>query len=632
MKRFIKLTSLAACALVAAVHVEAQLLSPVLPAREVVARAAAPPVAAAAAAWAVTNNNDSGPGSLREAISNAAAGDTIQFTLHLPATIELKSSLIIDKDVTIAGPGPKRLTVERSSSRSFRVFEINGGSVTISGLKIQNGRALNPDGNADNLGGGILNWGTLTISNCVVTDNEAPTANGGIGYGGGIFTVGALAVLNSTIDDNKASAGGGGIYVFDAPSLVLEGSTVSGNEAGIQGGGLGVQGTTGHIRNSTISGNEAEDDGVASALLVIGFAAENADLALSSVTIADNEDDRSGATNAAVVVAALPGSLGARLRLISTLVADNEPRNFATVREGTIVSLGNNLDSDGSSGFVNAVNGDIVGTEASPIDARLDDLEWNGGLTRTHALELFSPALNAGSCNDAFGAPVATDQRGYPRPQGGGCDIGAFENQGPTIVCPDITTIDCKDDLRITVSDADGDRLVVVWTVDGTIVETNSVSTDPGEDRKVKLKTALSAGTHTVTIAVMDASGGFATCATTITVQDTKPPKIKDIKATPKSLKPATGELVSVSLQVKADDCSAVESQIVSVKSNQAAGGEEPDWVITGPLTVDLRAERTGNKERVYTVTVEARDSAGNTSRDTVTVKVKKSGGDHDDD
>ena len=56
-------------------------------------------------------------------------------------------------------------------------------------------------------------------------------------------------------------------------------------------------------------------------------------------------------------------------------------------------------------------------------------LAANGGPTQTHALLPGSPAIDAGGTS-ANGCP-ATDQRGFPRPQGGACDIGAFEFLAP---------------------------------------------------------------------------------------------------------------------------------------------------------------------------------------------------------
>jgi hypothetical protein len=98
---------------------------------------------------------------------------------------------------------------------------------------------------------------------------------------------------------------------------------------------------------------------------------------------------------------------------------------------GDFTSGGHNLigDGTGSTGFVNGVNGDMVGTAANPIDPRLGPLANNGGPTQTHALLAGSPAIDHG---DNTNAP-ATDQRGVARPRDGdhngsrAVDIGAFE-------------------------------------------------------------------------------------------------------------------------------------------------------------------------------------------------------------
>jgi hypothetical protein len=420
-----------------AAETTAQFISPnVAPPAAGAARA---PVKAPAGTQLVTNTRDDGPGSLRYAISNAAPGDTIRITIrrhgipakhgiHSLAIIELKSSLTIDKDLTILGPGPESVAVARSFAShtpSFRVFSIEDGVVTISGLSILNGRAINPDGFSDNLGGGILNFGTLTLSNCVVSRNVAPMEGGGRGFGGGIFSVGALTLLNCTFSHNEASGAGGGVCTFHCPNLFAEGCTVNNNFAGVQGGGVNFHGTLGHLRNSTISGNETAPDGAASGLLHIVFDSEAAELAVSACTIARNH----GTTNGAFVIAALPFNLGIATRMIGTLVADNQSPNFVFVGGPILQSLGHNLDDDGSSGLINGVNGDIVGSPAHPIDARLKPLHFNGGLTATHALRHGSPAIDAGACADANGAPLTIDQRGVPRPQGLSCDIGAFEKQ-----------------------------------------------------------------------------------------------------------------------------------------------------------------------------------------------------------
>jgi uncharacterized repeat protein (TIGR01451 family) len=62
-------------------------------------------------------------------------------------------------------------------------------------------------------------------------------------------------------------------------------------------------------------------------------------------------------------------------------------------------------------------------------DPLLRSLADNGGDTQTHALQPESPAINAGSCTDIAGDPIASDQRGVARPQGIQCDMGAYESQ-----------------------------------------------------------------------------------------------------------------------------------------------------------------------------------------------------------
>ena len=87
----------------------------------------------------VTNLNDSGADSLRQAIIDAVAGDTIEF--GITGTITLTSGLLsINKDLTITGPGAGSLTIDgNASSRIFNVG--SGATVSISGLTLTNGNS-----------------------------------------------------------------------------------------------------------------------------------------------------------------------------------------------------------------------------------------------------------------------------------------------------------------------------------------------------------------------------------------------------------------------------------------------------------------------------------------------------------
>jgi hypothetical protein len=90
---------------------------------------------------------------------------------------------------------------------------------------------------------------------------------------------------------------------------------------------------------------------------------------------------------------------------------------------GYFESFGHNIVLGGS-GWTRIGNNttDLIG-----VDPLLGPLQDNGGPTWTHALLAGSPAIDAG---DPAGAP-SEDQRGVPRPQGPGVDIGAFEYQYP---------------------------------------------------------------------------------------------------------------------------------------------------------------------------------------------------------
>ena len=87
----------------------------------------------------VTNTNDSGPGSLRQALAEANDGDTIGFAVS--GTIGLTSGeLVIDRNITISGPGSNLLTVRPSQGHFFRVFHVMPShSITIQGITISFG-------------------------------------------------------------------------------------------------------------------------------------------------------------------------------------------------------------------------------------------------------------------------------------------------------------------------------------------------------------------------------------------------------------------------------------------------------------------------------------------------------------
>ncbi len=112
-------------------------------------------------------------------------------------------------------------------------------------------------------------------------------------------------------------------------------------------------------------------------------------------------------------------------------------------------------------------------------------------------------------------------------------------------------------------------------------------------------------------------------------VVDTTPPTIVSATATPATLWPPNHQMVNVTIAVTAVDLvdPSPVIQIISVSSDQPINGTgdgdtAPDWIVTGPLTLQLRAERASGTTRTYTITFTATDFSGNVATGTVQVTV----------
>lgn len=241
--------------------------------------------------------NAGGQCTLRAAIeeANALSGDdTIIFSVI--GTINLTGPLPSLSNMTINGPGSSLVTVRRDTGGNYRIFQINGSTVNISGLTVTNGRT--PDGTAGSGfgnpgedGAGISATGTVTLTDVVVTGNR--TGNGGPGgsstggwggSGAGIAAAGSLTLTNVTVSNNTTGNGetgtfggsggrGGGIF-FNGGTLTITNSTISGNTtgngaAGIadgasgggggDGGGLLIDSGTLTMTNVVVTGNNTGD-------------------------------------------------------------------------------------------------------------------------------------------------------------------------------------------------------------------------------------------------------------------------------------------------------------------------------------------------------------------------------------
>src|SRR6266513_2492600 len=204
-----------------------------------------------AATITVINTNDSGAGSLRQALADTNDGDTID--LAVTGTITLTTDeLLVDKSITISGPGSDNLTVD--GNHASHIFHVSGGvTATVAGLSITNG------GESPGAGGGIYNdHSTLTIDHCTVSDNLG-SGGGGV-YNDGSYGTATLTVANSTFSGNSAGAAdygwGGAIYndgYSGSATLMVNNSTFSGNSAGYHGGGIYNHGGMVTIRHTILN-------------------------------------------------------------------------------------------------------------------------------------------------------------------------------------------------------------------------------------------------------------------------------------------------------------------------------------------------------------------------------------------
>ena len=220
----------------------------------------------------VTSLADDGSfGSLRSVIGYVDIGETI--TIATNGTITLTNGEIeLNNGLNIIGPGPANLTITGNGSN--RVFNIGPyAGVSISGLTISNAMATSSFAGD---GGGIYNSGTLTLSNCIISDCTAmtgtnaldgaqlanPGPTGGTGAnGGGIYNAGTLSLVACILSGNTGGMGGFGAPQ-PAPSFYFAGS---GGTGGV-GGAIYNAGTL-QAANCTFSNNSGGLGGIGGLLI-----------------------------------------------------------------------------------------------------------------------------------------------------------------------------------------------------------------------------------------------------------------------------------------------------------------------------------------------------------------------------
>jgi parallel beta-helix repeat protein len=353
-----------------------------------------------AATLTVLNINNSGPGSLRQSVIDAAASpgaDIIDFAPALSG-----QTLVLASEIALSMISAGNLSVDASSLPGCftlsgggicRIFSVSGsgGTVTLTGLTLRNGNGVG--GSVSGSGGAInKSSGTLTLDRCIFRSHST-------NVGGAIANNnGALTLLHCTLDGNSANAQGGAIFNGGTATLVQ--STLSGNTAANEGGAIRNIGTL-TLTQCTLSGNSVSGSGGAI------YHAGGSSLSLTHCTLSGN--------SAANLGGGIFNSLSS-VTLTNSIVAKNTSFNGADIYNAgsspfgpsTVTRLGANIiQSHINSGNLASDSGPPA-IMADPLLAPLGDY---GGPTQTLALLADSPARDA-----AVDSTLTFDQRDFPSP------------------------------------------------------------------------------------------------------------------------------------------------------------------------------------------------------------------------
>ena len=412
---------------------------------------------AAAADVTVTKLADTNDGmctladcSLREAVTAPGGPHDITFASGLTGTITLSGTpLYAGPGTNFYGPGAGVLSV--SGGNTIPVMVTAGlpadPPVKISGLTLTAGNTLTYGGGLSN-GGAIQNLaGKVEIEDSVISNSTS----GNLG-GGGIWNQdgGSVTIVDSAITGNYAISTdsgqntiGGGIANYNATATIT-GSTISGNTVknvydfqSAYGGGVASYGSpsTLTITNSTITGNEAEDN-VFAAGGGIGLQGGTDRLRLESSTVSGNSatvDNAVGGYGGGIFNNSLLEPV-----LMNSIVANNTIDGPASSGPDMANPSGETQADftlfENATGLV--LDQSVPGSVLTGVDPLLGGLLFNGGPTRTLKPATTSPVIDRGGTT---GTPQTTDQRGLLRPfdvpslanfaLGDASDMGAVELQ-----------------------------------------------------------------------------------------------------------------------------------------------------------------------------------------------------------
>jgi hypothetical protein len=437
-----------------------------------------------AATLLVTDCTDgTGSGTLRNTISAAASGDTVQIPATC-STITLATGAIFIEGktaLTITGPGIGALTINGGFSSTPRAYNqvflqlSDGGSLSLSGMTITGGKYKGnafPSGgclysagdlilddvsvkycaletsagpNTVSKGGAIYAKGAAELTNSYVYFNEINGASEALGAG--IYAQGGVILTNSVVSENFADGGAGylaeGAGVYAKGNVILSKSSIkyngaySGSGAGSsRGGGLFLVGSGDiSIKYSTISNNRADRN---AGLQVNSTGSGSYTVSVKNSTISDNT-----ANDIQAAGTYLPTTISNSTIAFNKAfeAASDSPAGFysnqtismqSSIFANNIGALGGEYDVGSTTGLTGANNLIVFTTNSVPLGTlnscpRLGPLANNGGPTATVPLLDGSPAINAG--NNSLN--LTDDQRGtgFQRVAGASADIGAYELQ-----------------------------------------------------------------------------------------------------------------------------------------------------------------------------------------------------------
>ena len=364
-------------------------------------------------------------------------------------------------------------------------MQIDTGSLALSGGRIEDNRALQNGGAFYNSSGQVALTQTVIISNAAETGGGGAIRNQNAGA--------TLHIVQAQFISNTAAGNGGALLQINGQVYFAQ-STLADNQAA-SGGAIRINNGTLALVNSTVSGNIASASDGGSALYT-----RNSSVTLTNTTIVSNTGNslfqsRSSPTSGTTYVH-------------NTIIANTIGGADCV---SALTSYGYNLASDGSCTDLTNT-GDIK--DANP---RLAPLADYGGDSPTQALLPDSPALDAipvvsGSCDDSG---VTADQRGVDRPQGSGCDIGAYESQGFTL------TLSGDNNQSALVDSVFAQPLQVTLIFSGTnlgtpgqLITFTAPAVGAGLANTVYTATTSSSGTASVSVTANSLAGAYVVTAT----------------------------------------------------------------------------------------------------------------------